>query len=271
VIKKTIISIVASLAIANSAMAVENKIYAVVNGETITDQTISVVLKDPRIKFETLPKETQKTLLDKLIEQKLLSQNALKTDVVNDEIYKKTLVSLTQDLALQVWMKKMSKEIKFKDSELKDFFNKNKKLFNVPVQLSAKHILVKTETEAKNIIKDLNKASNIKAKFIELAKSKSTGPSGKNGGTLGWFTLDKMVPEFSQAANSLKVGTITQNPVKTQFGFHIIYLEGKKDAKQVEFKDAQQQIKQRLGQDKFINKIQKIADNLKKKAKIEYK
>jgi peptidyl-prolyl cis-trans isomerase C len=269
--KKTVLSVVTSLVMANSAFAVDNKVYAVVNGDIITEQSIAVALKDPRIKFNTLPAETQKNILDKLIEQKLLSQNALKTDVVKDEIYKTTLKSLSQDLALQVWMQKESKTIKVEDKELKEFYNKNKNLFNKPMQLNAKHILVKTEVEAKNIIKELNKASNLKAKFEELAKSKSVGPSGKNGGTLGWFSLDKMVPEFSKAADTLKKDSITKTPVKTQFGFHIIYLEDREAAKAVSFKEAKVQLEQKLGQDKFIDMIQKVADGLKQKAKIEYK
>ncbi len=269
--KKTVLSVVTSLVMANSAFAVDNKVYAVVNGDKITAESIAVALKDPRIKFNTLPTQTQKNILDKLVEQKLLSQNALKTDVVKEEIYKTTLKNLSQDLALQVWMQKESKSIKVEDKELEEFYNKNKKLFNKPMQLNAKHILVKTEVEAKNIIKELNKATNLKAKFEELAKSKSVGPSGKNGGTLGWFSLDKMVPEFSKAADELKKDSITKTPVKTQFGFHVIYLEDREAAKVVSFKESKNQIKQKIGQDKFINKIQKVADGLKQKAKIEYK
>jgi peptidyl-prolyl cis-trans isomerase C len=269
--KKTVLSVVTTLVMTNSAFAVDNKVYAVVNGDEITAQSIAVALKDPRIKFNTLPTNTQKNILDKLVEQKLLSQNALKTDVVNEEIYKTTLKSLSQDLALQVWMQKESKSIKVDDKELEVFYNKNKKLFNKPMQLNANHILVKTEVEAKVLIEELNKAKDLKAKFIELAKTKSVGPSGKNGGELGWFSLDKMVPEFSNAANALKKDSITKTPVKTQFGFHIIYLSDKEEAKLISFKEAKQQIKQKVGQDKFIEKIQKVADKLKSKAKIEYK
>ncbi|MEA3553496.1 MAG: peptidylprolyl isomerase [Campylobacterota bacterium] len=269
--KKTVLSVVASLVMANSAFAVDNKVYAVVNGDKITAQSIAVALKDPRIKFNTLPTNTQKNILDKLVEQKLLSQNALKTDVVNEEVYKTTLKSLSQDLALQVWMQKESKSINVDDKELEEFYNKNKKLFNQPMRLNANHILVKTEVEAKTIIEELNKAKDLKAKFIELAKSKSVGPSGKNGGSLDWFSLDKMVPEFSNAAKILKKDSISKTPVKTQFGFHIIYLADKEDAKLISYKEAKQQIKQKLGQDKFIEKIQKVADKLKAKAKIEYK
>ncbi len=273
--KKTVLSVVASLLMANSAFAVENKVYAVVNGDKITEQTVAIALKDPRIKFNTLPATTQKNIIEKLVEQKLLSQNAIHSKVIKDPIYKetleKTIKTIKEDLALQMWMQKENKNIKIEEKEIKDFYNKNKKLFKKQTSLNANHILVKTEDEAIELINELKKATNLKEAFIKLAKTKSIGPSGKNGGSLGWFTLDKMVPEFSKAANSLKKGTITQTPVKTQFGYHIIYLVDKEASKLVSFKDVKNKIKQKLGQDKFIAKIQKIADKLKAKAKIEYK
>ncbi|MCK5110025.1 MAG: peptidylprolyl isomerase [Arcobacteraceae bacterium] len=270
-IKKTILSMVLSLAVANSAVAVENKVYATVNGDKITSQSIAIALKDPKVKFDSLPKDTQKNILDRIIEQKLLSQKAMKTDVVNDKMYKETLESLKQDLALQVWMQQLSKEIKISQKELKSFYDKNKKLFKVGEQLKARHILVADEKTAKDLIKVLKSSKNLKSKFISLAKEKSTGPSGANGGDLGWFPLEKMVPEFSKAASELKVGTASLTPVKTQFGYHIIYLEDKKKATTATFENAQLQISQKLGREKFIAEIQSIVDGLKKKAKIVYK
>jgi len=270
-IKKTILGIVVSVALANSAVAVENKVYAVVNGDKITSQSIAVALKDPKINFASLPKDTRKSILDRIIEQKLLSQKAIKTDAVNDTIYKETLKSLKQDLALQVWMQQLSKKIKISKEEIKAYYDKNKSAFKRKAQLKARHILVKDEATAKSLIKTLQKSSNLKSKFISLAKEKSTGPSGANGGDLGWFAPAQMVPAFSKAAGNLKIGTITTTPVKTQFGYHIIYLEDKKKAMTATFKDAQLQIKQQLGKEKFIKQIQTVVDVLKKNAKIEYK
>jgi parvulin-like peptidyl-prolyl isomerase len=252
-------------------MVTNEKVYAIVNGDNITSQTIAVALKDPKANFDALPKNTQKNILDRIIEQKLLSQKAMTTDAVNDNIYKQTLKSLKQDLALQVWMQKLSKEIDISVSEMKAFYKKNKDMFKMPAQLKARHILVKTQEEAKNIIETLKKSKNLLTKFKKLAKEKSTGPSGKNGGDLGWFSPAQMVPEFSTATSALKLNTITTTPVKTQFGFHIIYLEDKKKALIASFENAQIQIKQQLGRDKFIKKVQKLVEDLKKKAKIQYK
>jgi parvulin-like peptidyl-prolyl isomerase len=269
--KKYILGLVISLILTNGAFAVQNKVYAIVNGEKITQQTIAIALKDPRINFSSMKKKQQKEILKRIIEQKILSQEAVKTDVVKDPVYKQTLNNLKQDLALQVWMQQMSKKVKVSDVEAKKFYKKNKGFFKVGVQLKAKHILVKTKKQAQDIIKTLSKTKNLKSKFISLAKAKSTGPTGKNGGELGWFTLEKMVPNFSKSANALKVGTITKVPVKTQFGYHIIFLEDRKKASTVSFEKAKFQIKQQIGKEKFIKQIQKIVDDLKKKSKIIYK
>ncbi len=269
--KKIILGFAACMTIASSVMVAKDKVYAIVNGDKITGQTIAVVLKNPKANFETLPADQKKNILNRVIEQKLLSQNAMTTNVVNDPIYKQTLKSLKQDLALQVWMQKESKKIEISNKEIKSFYDKDQRLSKVTDQIKAKHILVADEKSAKDIISTLNKTKNIKAKFIKLAKEKSTGPSGKNGGELGWFALEAMVPEFSAAAKKLSVGTFTTSPVKTKFGYHVIYVEDKKKGPMVDFNKVKPQIKQAIGQDKLVKHIQKIANKLKNKAKIEYK
>jgi len=104
-----------------------------------------------------------------------------------------------------------------------------------------------------------------------LAKSKSTGPSGKDGGDLGWFELGRMVPEFSDAADKLKVGAYTKAPVKTQFGFHLIMLDGKKEATTKPFKEVEEQIRTQLSGKEFADKMKAKTEELRKSAKIELK
>ncbi|VAY88038.1 Peptidyl-prolyl cis-trans isomerase PpiC [hydrothermal vent metagenome] len=247
------------------------KVYAVVNGENITDQTIAIALKNPKIIFSKLPKDTQKNILSKMVNQALLSQHAMKTDIVKDPMYINTLNDVKQNLALQLWMKQKSEKVKVSNKELKAFYKKNKNSFKVKEQLKAKHILVKDKKTAQAIIKQLKKSKNLKKDFIKIAKEKSIGPSGKNGGDLGWFPQDAMVPEFSNAAKKLKINSITKKPVKTQFGFHVIYLEDKKKASTTSFKDAKETIKQKVTQEKLLKSIEKTIEELKKKATIVYK
>ncbi len=109
-------------------------------------------------------------------------------------------------------------------------------------QVTAAHILVATEDEAKSIIASLEKGAD----FAELAKSKSTGPSGPNGGSLGTFGRGQMVPAFENAAFSLEVGKITMQPVQTQFGWHVIKVESKKIAPAPRIEDMREQLVQTL-------------------------
>ena len=269
--KKTILGIATSMLLVNSASAVENKVYAVVNGDNITKNDIALIIRDPRVQFNTLPQETQKGIINKLIEQKLLSQDILKSSITKTKEYRESLNLIKQNLALQVWMQLEHQKLIVSEKDINQFYMANKAKFNQPEQYHARHILVKTDSEAKEIIYILNKSVNKKTKFIELAKTKSTGPSGVNGGDLGFFTADKMVPEFSQATAKLKIGAITQAPVKTQFGYHIIFLEDKKDATLIELKSIKDKIVENIKQNKIMQKLTTKAIKLKKTAKIEYK
>jgi len=269
--KKIILGLFTSVAISTTAMALENKVYAIVNGDKVTSQDIALALKDTKVNFETLDKNEKKNVLGNVIEQKLLSQNALKTNLVKEPIFKDTLKGLTQNLAFQVWLQKESQKIHISQKTLKDFYTKNEKLFKQPAQFHARHILVKTKKEAEDIIATLSNSKNLKNDFIKLAKEKSTGPSGKNGGDLGFFAKGRMVPAFSEATGKLKIGSITKKPVKTQFGYHIIFLEDKKNPSTVSFEKVQNQILQKLGQELLMKNVKQLALKLKKQAKIEYK
>jgi len=276
-IKKSILSLSAALVLTTSNLAATDiqKVYATVNGKPITGADIAVAIKNPQVNFDTLPKEDQKNILKGLIEKKLLSGVALNSDVVNDKVYKTTLKStidnIKEELAMQIWMQKELKSIKISDSEAKKYYNENKSKFMQPEQYKARHILVKTKKEAEDIINKLKNSKNLKSDFAKLAKEKSTGPSGKNGGDLGWFPETRMVKEFSEATKKINVGSITKQPVKTQFGYHVIYLEDKKDKSIVSFNRVKNDIKSYLAQEKFKNNIDSLIKKESKKAKISYK
>ena len=269
--KKTIISIVASLALSSSLFAQTDKVYAVVNGENITATDIAVALRDPRIQFETLQDAQKKQVLTNIVEQKVLAQKAFKSDIVKSAEFKKELEKVKQNLAYQMWIRDLSKTVTATDKEVKEHYEKNKAKYVTPMELKASHILLKTEKEADDVIKSLQSAKDRKALFTKLAKEKSIGPSGPTGGELGWFTKEKMLPEFSAAAEKLQVGTVTAKSVKTQYGFHVIYLDDKKESASLVFEEIKPQLKQELLQTKFVSQVQKIAEDLKKKSKIEYK
>jgi peptidyl-prolyl cis-trans isomerase C len=114
-----------------------------------------------------------------------------------------------------------------------------------PAQVDARHILVKTQAEAESIITQLNHGAN----FAKLAEKYSIDPGASNGGELGWFTQDQMVPVFANAAFALKPGEYTKTPVQSQFGWHVILCEGKRTAPPQSFDDVKDQIRQNLTDD----------------------
>lgn len=272
-IKKTVIGVAAAaiLTLSGSLYAVD---YATVDGKKITDQDLKFILHSlGGVDFTKLPKDRQKKIIDQAIERRLLTNKAIKDGIEKDEIYKKTLESIKRDLALEIWMKKQYANVNATEKEVKDYYKKNADKFKRPEMVKARHILVKTEKEANEIIKDLKKAGSgkkLEDKFIALAKKKSVGPSGKNGGELGWFDKKQMVKEFSKAAFSLKKGDFTKKPVKTQFGYHIIMVEDKKPAGKIEFDKVENSIISQIKLEKFKSNVQKMAKELRNKAKIKY-
>lgn len=269
--KRGILSLVASIALASTLSLANDKVYAVVDGEEITSTEINLVLRDPRIDFETLPAETKERVISQVIEKKLLTKKAVSSGIEKLPQYKETLNKIKKDLALELWMQEEYKKVTVSEKDAKDFYNKNQDKFKTKDMLEARHILLKDEKAAKEVISELDKAKDKKAKFIELAKAKSTGPTGKDGGYLGRFAPAQMVPEFSKAASELEVGTYTKTPVKTQFGYHIIYLEGKDMSKVMKFEEVKDKIEQSVIQEKFRDKIKAISDEIRKSTKIEIK
>lgn len=268
--KKLVTSLIATLTLATTSVSASD-VLATVNGDKITKQDVAILIGNPNIDFDSLPKKNKNQILDQIINNKLLTDKAVKSGIEKDKDYKESLEKLKRDLALRVWLKKESLNVKVSEKEMKDYFNENKEQFKVPATLEARHILTKTENEAKDIIKTLDKASNKKEKFEELAKTKSVGPSGPQGGYLGKFPENKMVPEFSNAAKKMKKDTYSKSPVKTQFGYHVIYLEDKQGAKALEFDKIKNRIEQVLLQEKFKNFLESEANKLRDKAKIVIK
>jgi parvulin-like peptidyl-prolyl isomerase len=265
--RKWVLSLVTALALTATSLNAKD-VYATVDGENITKEDIAVVLRNPQVDFDTLPVKTQEMVINQLVEKKLLTKSALKSGVEKNSAFKEALDKIKKDLALEIWMQEEFKKISVSDKEISDYYAKNQEQFITQEKLNARHILVQSEDEAKAIIKSLDASKNKLESFIELAKTKSTGPTGKNGGSLGEFAANQMVPEFSSAAAALPKGTYSKTPVKTQFGYHVIYLENKTPAKKLNFDEVKDQIKQVLTQEKFRNNIKDVVAKLKESAKI---
>lgn len=267
--KKQIISVLATSFLALSLNAA---VFATVDGEEITDQDVQAILAQmPQLAQGGITPEVKKQIIDQAIDRKLLAKEAMKSGIEKEKDFQDALVEVKKNLALEVWMKKAYDNVKVSDAEIKDYYEKNKEKLIDPKQAKARHILVKTEEEAKEIIASMKglKDKALLDKFAEIAKTQSidTG-TGANGGDLDWFQERMMVPEFSKAAFGLKNGEMTQTPVKTMYGYHVILTEDHKGGATVKFEDAKARIQNGLHMEKFRATVSTKAQELKKSAKI---
>jgi len=267
-IAKTSLLTVAMMATALTA----SDILVTVNGKNITKQEAEIFVNasSPQAHFSTLDKTQQDMIVDRLVEKTLFTELASKEGIDKKPEFQRNMKKIKEELLVNMWMKEQMDNAVVSDSEAKTFYEKNAEKFKQKDSVHARHILVKDEKTAQTLIDEMKdlKGDALKTKFIELAKSKSTGPSGPKGGDLGSFTKGQMVPEFSKAVWALNVGDITKVPVKTQFGYHVIYLEDKKPASSVPYEQVKDKIVATLKQKQFATKVAEVAKELKSKATI---
>jgi parvulin-like peptidyl-prolyl isomerase len=250
-----------------------SEILATVNGKPITKEDVDKFLSKsiPGAKYSLLTPEQKQKVLEKLINKALYLEVAKKEGIENSSEFHKALEKAKENIMLDIWMKNRLENIRVSDDEVWNYYVSRDKKFHRSAMARARHILVSTRKEAKEIIQELENSSNLEQKFIELARTRSTGPSAKNGGDLGWFRKDQMFVEFSNATFALKKGQITHIPVHTSFGWHVIYLIDKKPAGKIEFEKVKEEIRNSLKLQKFQENLEILNKKLKKSAKISVK
>jgi parvulin-like peptidyl-prolyl isomerase len=267
------ISMVAATMMATGLMA--SDILATVDGKNITKQDAQMFVRTTMqdATYEKLPAEQQKMVTERLIEKILFVEAAKKDNIENSAEFKDNLEKLKENLLVSLWMKEQMKNTLVSDSEAKEFYEKNKDKFVVPETVHARHILVEDDKAANELIAQMKglQGEKLKEKFIALAKEKSAGQKGPDGGDLGTFSKSQMVPEFAEPVFKMKVGEITLTPVKTQFGYHVVYLEEKNPQASVAFDQVKEKIVESLKQQQFQTNLTEVAKELKTKAKIEIK
>jgi peptidyl-prolyl cis-trans isomerase C len=202
------------------------------------------------------PATKQENLLAFLIDMKIVSQAAEDKKVENNDDFKKRLAFARSRLLMDSLLATEGKAATT-DEAMKKVYDDAAKQIASEQEVRARHILVETEDEAKAIKAELDKGAD----FAELAKKKSKDPGASDGGDLGFFTKDQMVPEFSAAAFALEPGKIS-DPVKSQFGWHIIKVEEKRNRKPPEFDQVKSQIEAyviRKAQAEYVAKLREGA------------
>jgi peptidyl-prolyl cis-trans isomerase C len=253
---------------AADAAAAKAVSVATVNGQTISAETFNVFLQAVTGKPAAEATPEQKTqLLDQLINMTLAAQAAEKDGLQNGPEVKARISLLGTQILAEAATEKYMKAHPVSETEVKAEYDAQ--VANMPMEYKAQHILVDTKEKAEAIIKQLDEATakklDVGAVFSKLAAADSKDPSGKNGGDLGWFSLQSMVKPFADAVTALKKGEITQQPVQTQYGWHVIRLEDTRTLTAPAFDDVKQQV-ETLTQRK---KLQAYLDELRKTAKIQ--
>jgi peptidyl-prolyl cis-trans isomerase C len=238
----------------------EDKVIAIVNGHEIRTSEVSMAADDIVGQLPDLPPKLRfPFVVQYLIERHLIAQHAVKNGIADTEEYKRRL-ALYQAKALRDAYFFQTVKPAITDEEIKAMYDQEASKVKQTERVRARHILVGTEQEAKDILAKLEKGE----KFEVLAKAFSQDGSKEFGGDLGYFTAPEMVAEFSKAAFALEKGQISQ-PVKTDFGWHIIKLEDRKAGGAQPFDQVKGAIRNLL----LRKKVQEIAGQLTKDAKIE--
>jgi len=229
-----------------------NGIAAVVNGEQITVAEIEEAYnQNPQIKAQVPFEEFYNHALDVMINSKLALQAANKDNIQATPEYQKQLAEVQNEVARQIYMEKQVNE-KVTDADIQKVYDEYVSKFEGEKEVKAQHILVDTEDLAKEIIAKLDNGE----KFIDLARQYS-----KDQPDLGYFTANAMVPEFSAAAFKMEKGTYSKEPVKTEFGYHVILVEDIRDSKPLPLENIREQIKMSLGQQAVAEIIKEMHDN----------
>lgn len=247
----------------------EGKVMAEVNGGNITTADFDRELKNlpEYLKAMADTPQGRKEMLDTMVIRELILQQASKDGLDKGPEIEEKLQDLKKRLIVESFLKKkVETESNISDEDLKKFYEQNQDKFKTGEQVKASHILVKTEKEAKDILAAIKGGAN----FEEMAKKSSVDSSSSKGGDLGWFGKGSMVPAFEKAAMALKEGQIS-DVVKSDFGFHIIKLTGKRAAGIRPLDEVKDQIKGALMPNRQQEVFQKIKEELKKTAKITVK
>jgi peptidyl-prolyl cis-trans isomerase C len=249
---------VAALTMMQPAQAAEN--VATVNGKPIKQSLYDFISKDAAARGQAVDANVREVIINKLVSSELVYQEAqrLGLDKKADYLAKEELGR--RELLVNTFLQDYLQKNPVSDADTKAAYEKFKAEMG-DKEYNARHILVATEAEAKDIIAQLGKGGD----FAKIAKEKSKDPGSKEkGGDLGWFSPGGMVKPFSDAVTGLKKGAVTATPVQTQFGWHVIKLEDTRTAQPPAYDKVKESLQKQLQQ----RQLEKLLTDLRAKAKV---
>ena len=255
------ISTLAMSLIAALSFSAWSQNLAIVNGKPVPSSRVDALKQQVERSGRPVSPEILAQIKEELIAREIFMQEARKRGLDASEDYKAQLELARQSLLIRELFANFQKKNPVTDAEVKAEYDKFVAA-NGGKEYRARHILVEKEDEAKSLIADLKKG----AKFEDLAKKASKDPgSGANGGDLDWANAASYVPEFSNAMVKLEKGQLTDTPVKSQFGYHIIRVDDVREAQLPKLEEVKPQITQQLTQ----SKLGKFQEDLRSKAKVQ--
>jgi len=220
-------------------------VVATVNGADIRLSEVEDAKGRLPSRFQSVPLETVFGLLvNSLVDSKLVSAEARKANLQKDEEVKRQMLRIEDQLLERIYMARYI-EKRITDFDVRKRYDRLVRESSGGEEIRARHILLASEQDAGQVIGLLNDGGD----FADLAKQRSQGPSAVNGGDLGYFAAGEMVAAFSDAVFALKKGQITETPVKTKFGWHVIKVEDRRKVTPPSFKEAENDIRLSLSSD----------------------
>ena len=234
---------------------------AIVNGKAVPQSRVDALVQQVTASGRQVTPEMQTQIKDEVIAREVFMQEAQVRGLDATPDFKVQMELARQTILIRSLFADYQKKNPISDEEIKAEYDKFAAA-NSGKEYRARHILVEKEDKAKAIIAQLKKGG----KFEDIAKKESKDPgSGANGGDLDWANPNNYVKEFSEALVGLQKGKMTETPVKTQFGYHIIRLDDIRDAKLPKFEDVKPQVAQQMQQ----QRLAKFQEELRAKAKVE--
>lgn len=245
-----------------AAPAAPAESVATVNGKAISKSQFDLYVANvARQSGREIPEDQKSQLLDQFIGMQLAADAADKAGVPKQPKVEDQLALARLNVVVDAGLNKYLEDHPVTDAELKPEYDAQ--VAAMPREYHARHILVEDKATADTVIKDLKGGAD----FAKLAEQKSKDSSGKTGGDLGWFTLDTMVKPFADAVTALQPGQMTEQPVQSQFGWHVIKLEESRAPAPPAFEDVKDRVKVLVQR----KRLQTYLDDLRKNAKIEKK
>jgi peptidyl-prolyl cis-trans isomerase C len=236
-----------------------NAVIAEINGSKLTvadfQAYIRMRMRNSELKEPLNPAQREK-IFGEYINRELLYQEALKKGLDQNEVIKAEIQNQRRNIIVSFALQQLMRS-PLKESEIRAVYDKE--IATPSREYKTRHILVKSEDEAKEIIKELEHGKN----FSQLAMKHSIDASGKKGGELGWFSPQQMVEPYTEATKKLTNGSYTHTPVKTRFGWHIIRLDGTREVPPPAYEDVRDKIVTQINTRRisaYINELRKKAD-----------